>query len=123
MISAQIFFFILLVFSINGDSTFTIRREKSIGGLFAPFDSYSNYKKVTAAMAMTGYELQQAFGIVYSTNDNSRNYSSAGERESISLSKLSYENNGNNSWICKNCGYSNSADGDYCVKCGHKKEQ
>lgn len=108
---------------LNGDSTFTIRWEKSTGGLFAPFDSYSNYKKVTSAMAMIGYELQQAFGIVYSANDNSQNYSSTGEREPISLSKSSYENNGNNLWICKNCGYSNSADGDYCVKCGHKKEQ
>ncbi len=111
------------MFSINGDSTFTIRREKSIGGLFAPFDSYSNYKKVIVAMGMIGYELQQAFGIVYSANDNSRNYSSTDEREPISLSKSSYENNGNNSWICTNCGRSNSADGVYCVKCGHKKEQ
>ncbi len=106
---------------LNNDSTFRIRWEKSIRGLLAPFDSYSNYKKVIAAMSMIGFELQQAFDIVPSANINSQNLAGAAEREQVS--KSSYENNDNTSWICKNCGYSNSADGDYCVKCGHKKEQ
>ena len=87
----------------------------------APSVSYSDYKKAIIAMGMIGFELQKAFDIVPSANINSQNLAGAAEREQVS--KFSYENNGNNLWICKNCGYSNSADGDYCVKCGHKKEQ
>lgn len=103
---------------LNGDSTFTIRWEKSIGGLFAPFDSYSNYKKIIAAMSMIGFELQQAFDIVPSANINSQNLAGAAEREQVS--KSSYENNDNTSWICKNCGCNNK-EGMYCPKCGSKK--
>ncbi len=106
---------------INSDSTFRIRWGKSLGRAMAPSVSYSDYKKAIIAMGMIGFELQKAFDIVPSANINSQNLAGAAERGQVS--KLSYENNGNNLWICKNCGYSNSADGDYCVKCGHKKEQ
>lgn len=106
---------------LNDDSTFSIRWEKSVGGLFAPFDSYSNYKKVIVAMGMIGHELQQAFGIVASANANSQNFASLPEREPISLSRSSYKNNGYTSWICKNCGCPNDINGIYCGKCGHKK--
>lgn len=105
----------------NNDSTFSMRWTKSVGGLFAPFDSYSNYKKVIVAMGMIGYELQQGFDIVPPANTDSQNHAFAAERGPISLSKSSYENNGYTSWICENCGCSNNTDGTFCKKCGHKK--
>lgn len=106
---------------LNEDQTFSIRWEKFVGGLFAPFDSYSNYKKIIVAMGMIGNELQQAFGIVPSAKANPQKAVTEAERGPILLSRASYENNGYTAWICKNCGCPNNISGDYCGKCGHKK--
>lgn len=44
-------------------------------------------------------------------------------KQNVNMASNTYYNNTNasNTWVCSNCGKSNSAAGDFCVDCGSKR--
>jgi len=94
----------------DGKDIFTIRWRKNIARALITVDSINMYRKITVAMGIIGYYIQQSCNSELTPSGNSLDKNIAEEKDQILTEKR----------FCVSCGSELKPDAKFCPKCGTK---